>query len=129
MQKFRGRLVAIGDAHAPYIDQKCLKWVYERVRAIKPNVIVQVGDGYDAASWSSFPREITTTPREELTHARAQLEEMWSTLRRLAPKARCIFLEGNHEGRVRKRLLEKAPELVPFADLTSWTKFPGVETQ
>lgn len=125
------RVLAIGDAHFPWVHRKTQAWIYSLVRQLCPEVIVQMGDLFDFYSFSRFPRtHDLITPEKEVKLGRRMALEFWRDIQAAASKARCFQLRGNHDERPKKRILEKAPE---FASLVSgglrdlWL-FDGVET-
>lgn len=85
-------------------------------RAFKPQVIVHQGDladFYAISSHSKDPRRASQL-KEELREVR----KLRADLDRLGAK-RKIFIEGNHEDRLRRYLEEKAPELFGMFDTDS----------
>lgn len=80
-------------------------------------------------SFSSFPRSGNyITPKDEIEHGRALLECMWADLQKVAPRAKCFNLLGNHDSRIVKRVLASLPEVESLLDLRSIFHFKGVET-
>jgi len=122
------RIIAIGDLHAPWICQDSLKKIYEIVEKVQPQFIVTMGDEYDFFSQSKFPKTIVITPNEEVTSAQKMLQEMFCELHKRAPKAKIYAIKGNHSIRPIKRLIEAAPELMPFFDFERFFDFPYCET-
>lgn len=120
-------VLAIGDTHFPFTSTKSLKRVLELARTLKPQVILQLGDLYDFYSQSKFSRTLDLmTPKAEIDIGLEGACDMWRALRKAAPKAKCYQLQGNHDARPIKRLIEKSPELERFLDLSSLYDFPGV---
>lgn len=125
------KIFVIGDAHFPYVDQKYLNQIYQEIKAHKPDVVVQQGDLYDQYCFSRYSKSADfTSPEEELAAGRAGAEKMWTTIRKLVPKAKFFQLKGNHDLRIAKRVAEKLPELQGLLNLglTDLYKFPGVYT-
>lgn len=89
-----------------------LKQVEEQLRIIKPDHVWQIGDLYDMLSFGKYPKSANHyTPQDELLHGRACAVAMWKNIQRAAPKAKCHQILGNHDARIMKRVLDKAPEL------------------
>lgn len=86
-----------------------------------------MGDKYDLFAQSKFPGK-QIDPQSEFLQAREMAEEMWRIIKKRAPQAKCFQLRGNHDLRAYKRIMEKAPECMPFFDQTTPWNFPGVET-
>ena len=130
MKKTR-RILVLGDLHCPWHHRKALGWVYSLIKQLRPNVIIQVGDGVDYFSLSRFPKaanDIKMTPREEIEEAHDCLKDIWQTIRRLARGAQCYQLLGNHCDRLNLRIIDKIPELKGLIKLEHLFEFPGVNT-
>lgn len=128
----RKTVLAIGDMHAPWASKCTLLAVYDAIRRIKPDVVIQMGDLYDLFSFTRFPRTHNIyTPSQELTIARKDAALFWSSVKHAGPRRmRRIQLWGNHDDRAVKLALNKAPELEEFvhAGMRSLMRFDGVET-
>lgn len=123
-----GPLIAIGDTHFPFADKNVLDWVYEQVERVQPAYVVQVGDLYDRLAQSRHPKFDPMSAQEEAERGFADASQMWSTINFLAPRAKKYQIRGNHDDRVVKRAMERAPELAPFLDLDKYMSFAGVKT-
>lgn len=121
------RIVAIGDIHAPWMCETTMMLIYQFIEMVKPEYIVVMGDFYDFFSQSKFPKQIMITPQDEVNTARSMLEKVFQSLKRVAPQAKIYNILGNHDLRPSKRLIESAPELIPFFDFDSFFKFPESE--
>jgi len=117
--------LACGDAHVgfeweqrrrqlvPYHDERALDLVIQIAQAVEPDRIVLLGDLLDLAELSlkfaRRPEQIyTVQPALEALHA-------WLVrLRKAAPHADIVYLEGNHEDRLTRYLAAKAGELMPL---------------
>jgi predicted phosphodiesterase len=77
-------------------------------RGFKPEVVVHMGDLADMFTVSSHSKDPSRllTLKDELVLVRKLRAQMES----LAPR-RMVFVEGNHEDRLRRYLQDKAPEL------------------
>ena len=91
--------------------------------------IIQAGDLLDLYSFSRYEKDADyTTPQAELKKGLKQATEMWAKIRKLAPKAKCYQLIGNHEDRLSKTIARKAPELASICpSIQDLFKFPGVK--
>jgi len=124
-------VLAVGDTHYPFTDQRQIKKIVAFAALHKPQRIVQLGDLYDFYSFSRWVRSRDLmTPKQEVDLGRKQAEAFWAELRRVCPQAQCYQLIGNHDARLAKRVMEAIPELERFLDHTKelW-RFEGVETQ
>lgn len=123
------RILAIGDVHLPFMDRGKFRRLIDLIPELKPDAIVQMGDLYDMFSqgrWAST-RDLMT-PKQEITDGRVMAEDMWRLLQRAAPNAECYQIKGNHDDRPKKRLLEKAPEILALIDMDHLWKFENVKT-
>lgn len=128
-----GMLTAVlyGDTHLPFQDDAALRVVAQVIRVVKPDVVVHMGDLMDAYHLSRFdknPKRIHTL-QDEIDMARAHL----ASFRILAPKARFVFLEGNHSDRLRRALWSMPPQAEALMKLDAitnnltWPKLLGLE--
>jgi hypothetical protein len=106
------RKLLIGDAHFPFVSKYALERVYEIAMALKPEIIIQMGDLYDMYAHSKFPRSLNVySPEQEEQLAVEGAKEMWRKLREICPEAECYQLWGNHDIRPMKRTAESQPSV------------------
>ncbi|RMH18637.1 MAG: hypothetical protein D6698_06810 [Gammaproteobacteria bacterium] len=101
--------VVLSDIHIPYHCPSALAIAMDYTESLKPDRIVLNGDIVDMYSVSRYmkdPLRIDTF-QEELDQARDFLR----LLRQQNPKAKITFIKGNHEARIEKFLIDRAPEL------------------
>ncbi len=125
------RTLFVPDVHFPFAHQQTLEKIYRFAEQEKPDIIIQVGDLYDAYSYAKFPKSSNVfTPREETNTARKMAETMWAELRKASPAAKCYQLRGNHDDRPLKRILEAYPSCEDWVEkmLAELMTFDGVET-
>ena len=123
------KILVLGDTHFPWVSVDALSAVYQFIDQ-NPDItlVIQLGDLYDMFSWAKFPRShLIYAPNQELEVGRKMAEEMWTTIRRMLPKARLVQILGNHDIRPIKKCLELAPELEPFLQFKQIFQFSGVE--
>ncbi len=90
--------VLYGDTHVPFGDAAAVKVVQGVIRDVRPDVLVNMGDLVDCWQISRFdkdPKRLDTL-QDNIDGARKHLHEM----AQIAPKARRVLLEGNHENRL-----------------------------
>lgn len=94
------RAIVYGDTHYPFQDDRVLQVVKAVVKDLKPDIIVNVGDLVDCWQISRFEKDPTRKDslQDNIDQAREHLHEM----AQLAPKAQRVYLEGNHESRLRR---------------------------
>lgn len=90
------------DTHFPYQSDQTLSILYQIVRDLQPDVIVDHGDLVDCYSISKYEKDPKNrvSLQEEIDQAARHL----GILSALAPNARKKLLMGNHEDRLRRLL-------------------------
>ena len=103
------RIIFFSDVHIPYHDKAALKILLDVIKDFQPSILVNNGDFIDCAAVSRHSKNLEQRRsfRKELEIANGVLDQMDA----LVPKARKIFLEGNHEQRLPRYIDEKCPEL------------------
>ncbi len=110
-------LVAIAnDFHVPFHDERAHQLFLAFLRREKPEWLILAGDLVDFWEISSFDR----TPRagkgllDEIRLGHSVLKQF----RRALPNARITWIEGNHEFRLRKYVIQNAHELYGLPGLS-----------
>lgn len=117
------------DYHAPWSDIDKICEFYAAVEREKPTHIIQIGDAADFLAHSKFARSHDEcTPKEEVGEAIEFIKNFWISCKKLAKKAECIQLLGNHENRLSRRIYERYPEIASLVDQKSLFTFQGVTT-
>lgn len=124
-------VISIGDVHLPWAHRGALAWVVSMVEAVKPDIVIQVGDLNDFYTFSRYTRTHDfITPKQERKRARKMGVEFWDRLKKASPTSKMFQLLGNHDERLQKRALDKMPEFDDAAQ--QWARelftFDGVET-
>jgi predicted phosphodiesterase len=106
-----------GDTHVPHHDQRALNVVFAIAKETQPDVIVCMGDLLDCYSLSRWDKnpERKESVQDEIDLARVILAH----LRVIAPHSRIIYLEGNHEDRLRRTLWNLEGAASVLAQLTN----------
>lgn len=89
---------------APIHDPKCWELVHQLNRHIQPKTIVLLGDMLDFCELGRYPH----TPDHQYT-LQATLDDFAVTLGQLRvdnPNAQIVYLEGNHEARFQKAIID-----------------------
>lgn len=108
--------VFISDIHFPHQDMQAWQVALNSIKVLKPDLIYLGGDIIDLNAVSKYPKRPVDTIQlqEELDVAYNELKR----LRNIAPKTKIIYRAGNHEDRLIKYLINKAPELAALNDLS-----------
>ncbi len=103
------KVLLIPDQHIPYNKNSVWELLLKTVSEFKPDIIVILGDFGDFYAVSGHLKD--PGMGNDLKWEVDQVVMHLYQLRKLAPKARIVFIEGNHEDRLRRYLWERAPEL------------------
>jgi predicted phosphodiesterase len=108
------RAVVVSDLHVPYHDPVAVELVFDFLRWFTPDTLFINGDLLDFYALSRFSKdpERALSLQEELDQGQGLLERFRATL----PKARLVFLEGNHEARLQRYLWDH-PEVSKLKSL------------
>lgn len=102
------RILFVPDCHHPFVDKKAWRLLLKIGQQFKPDILVTLGDFLDCFSVSAHDKD----PRRKLflddeveagKRALAQLDNLGAKKK--------IFVAGNHEFRLARYLMQKAPEL------------------
>jgi len=109
-------LAIISDTQIPFQDESALKITREFIRGIQPTHLYIIGDWGDFYAISSHARDPSRVSKlsEEIKEQVGELEKFVKVI----PNAKRIFIEGNHEDRLRRYLWHTAPELKDIGGLT-----------
>ena len=117
-KRFQTMLVA-SDIHDEMCDPFWRRVFMDTVKRVQPDKVVIGGDFYDLAEFGRYsvdPREWDVVSKLQWGH------QFFAEVRRLAPEAEIVFIEGNHEHRLLRYLTDNAPALKTLlADLHGWT--------
>ena len=113
LPKVNNNCLVIGDTHIPYQDNQaidaCLNWAVEK----RVNTILMIGDIMDFYRLSKFVQD----PRKR--DFQFELDcgyEFISHVRNALPRVKIFYLPGNHEYRLERYWMIKAPELLGVTD-------------
>lgn len=101
--------LVLSDAHIPYHDIRVLNLMYDFAKILQPEIVVLGGDWADCFAISPFLRAPEREQRlsDEIRIVRANL----NYLRKVVPDARIIYIDGNHEHRFRRYIIQNADKL------------------
>jgi len=122
--------VNLGDTHGVFVDQPTWATVLDFIRDFKPdqiNLLGDIADFYDISRFDKNPnRRVVLAKEIEFTR-----DVVLAELRRAAPKARIIWVEGNHENRLQRYLWSRAPEIasLPGLDMRQLFRLPELRIQ
>lgn len=104
------KLMVFGDVHLPYESKDAVKLLFKAMREFKPDYILMMGDILDCFSISSFTKDKRKISllSEEFEAGNKFLDEMTDCV---DSSCQVVYIEGNHEARLKKYVNEKASEL------------------
>lgn len=111
------RVAIFSDVHVPFHDEKSLALVRKIIDYLRPERVILNGDFMDCYKLSVFDHspERLLTFEDEVKAGHKELRRIEA----VCPSAQRYYLEGNHEYRLSKYLMSKAPELWPYVN---WPK-------
>ena len=105
------KIIFIPDSHLPYEDKKAFALMLKAGKAFKPDhaiILGDFGDFFGVSSHSKNPNRALKL-KEEVDDIKIGLDKVIA----LGAKNN-VFVEGNHEDRLGRFLMDKAPELFNF---------------
>jgi predicted phosphodiesterase len=102
------KILLLCDIHIPYHDYSALKVAINYGRSQQVNAIIINGDAMDMYQISKFEKiPSKKTLRDEIELCKQFLKQ----LRKLFPTEKIIYKVGNHENRLARYIITRAPEL------------------
>lgn len=110
------KVLAVPDIHFPFADPVAIKALIRFAKQYRPHVVVCLGDELDLYSLSRYPRSVSViTPADEYLQGMNLLRAFWKAMRKACGrKTKFVTISSNHVDRLRKRVLEKLPEVEPY---------------
>jgi len=106
--------IVISDLHIPFEDRRAVDLVLRFMKEFQPDNIFLNGDIMDCYSLSTFIKHQDISFDDELK----QIRKFFTKLRSISPKAKIIWIQGNHEYRFSKHLLERSRNLFSVEDVS-----------
>ncbi len=104
-------VVHLSDTHIPYHDPDALDLAYQCIEYLKPDLIVDLSDGFDFPEISHFTRDPDLGNDDILDTVRPTWWAHNDALDRIAPQAYRRAIAGNHDLRLWSFLAESAPQI------------------
>lgn len=101
--------IVLSDIHIPYHDVAALKIACAALEDSKPDHVILLGDIADFYSISSHDRD--PDRKESFQDEIDSTVEFLEYVKKLSPKSKIYFLEGNHEYRMQRWLWKRGQEL------------------
>ena len=103
------KTVVVADIHIPFQDNLLIDLFYEFLKDEKPDYLILGGDIIDCFQLSSFRR--IPLDKVGFQDELGQAKKFFKKIRDIIPEAVIYYIEGNHEFRLRKYLIDQAKEL------------------
>lgn len=102
-------LVIASDLHIPYQDMRAVRLLFYFLKEFQPDYLVLNGDVMDCWAISKFDK----SPKfgSGLADEIEETIDILKTFRKICPNTKMIYIEGNHEFRLRKYIISVAKEL------------------
>jgi predicted phosphodiesterase len=102
------RILFVPDTHRPYHDKKLWRLLLRAGRELRPDTVVTLGDFADFYSVSSHDKNPNRAAdlQYEVDDVRVGLKDLMSL-----GATKHIYVSGNHEDRLERYLMQKAPAL------------------
>lgn len=107
-----GIVVIASDIHIPFQDDRAVSAFIKYCKEKQPEAVVLNGDILDMFMLSRFTKGEGRNPLEEMTMCQGFLD----SLRKAVPNSEIYYVIGNHENRLEKYVLTKAPELASLIE-------------
>jgi len=106
------RVLIIPDCHIPYHNKKAWNLVLKVAKKWNPDVCVVLGDWVDFYSVSSHQKTLERRNfKQEISLANKEMDKLDKALGNSTKK---VYIAGNHENRLERYLMDKAPDLLDF---------------
>lgn len=119
---------ALSCTHKPVACPLYCKWIVKQVKARQPDYLIHLGDLFDIKGLSRFAKADAPKLSAEYKAGGQFLAE----LREAAPKAKRVFLMGNHEARIYKEEHAIVSDLLDIRkhveELKHWKVYPYIYT-
>jgi predicted phosphodiesterase len=112
------KALIIPDCHIPYEDKRAYELMLAVGKDLDPDEIVILGDYADFYAVSSHTKDAEMA-NVMLVDEVFEVIERLKELNRLFPRAKKVYIEGNHEYRLARYISSKAPDLYGAVDVAS----------
>lgn len=103
------RALIFPDVHIPFHDKRAWEAALRVVEDVKPDFVVQLGDFADFYSVSSHAKKFRR--RVAFEHELTAMRREMRNLQKAVGRGKLICLQGNHEERFERYVMENCPDL------------------
>jgi len=120
LPKVNNRILFMSDIHLPFHDLASIHIALQDGKDKDVNTVILGGDILDMYSVSSFSK----VPNKAMfTHERELFWMLIDDINAILPNAKIFMIEGNHENRFSRYMLNKAPEIFDVPDFSMRSLF------
>ena len=102
-------VVQWSDRHDPYVDRVAESAIYKFSKDIKPSIHLHIGDNLDLSGISRWSvNNFVTQYEDKVIDSFISLGQHFNTLMKINPKARIVWILGNHDLRL-EHFVEQHP--------------------
>jgi len=99
------------DVHAPFWDTQALDLYFELAKRTQPDLTIVGSDFWDFYMMSTFAHDPAVSDGVELEDELDALKKYWRAftfrMKQAAPDTKMVFIWGNHERRILRRMLDR----------------------
>jgi len=89
-------ILAWSCTHFPLADPDAIDWLLDQIRDVRPDILVHLGDLYEADGASRWGSEYPW----DLLHEYRTADAFLRRVRSVSPQSRKIFIPGNHDDNI-----------------------------
>ena len=104
------KICAFGDLHIPYHSPECVALLFQFLKDTQPDWIYILGDLLDCWELSHF-RKFPVMNGNDFQKEIELTKKYFADIFQTCPKTKVVYIEGNHEFRIKSYLMERAKEL------------------
>jgi predicted phosphodiesterase len=109
------KILVLPDIHVPYHCESAIEAAIQLGEIFQPDEVIQLGDLLDCYTLSTYSR--SSYRQGNISLEINQAKDLLDKIKKRTGAKRATLLEGNHEARIRKYVLSKAPELASLKQL------------
>jgi hypothetical protein len=101
--------VFVPDTHGAHIDKHAFRAFLDDLDILRPARVIHLGDAIDCGGFLAMHHTLGFVPQTEYTFEddAASANGQWDEIQKRAPDAACDYIEGNHELRIERWVIDK----------------------
>lgn len=106
------RIVILSDIHIPHDDLMLIQKILAWMKTQHLDTVILNGDTLDCESISKYLKNDAMSLSDELARGNAFLDLLSEAARAVNPACKIVWIDGNHEERLKKLLMAQANQLI-----------------